>query len=40
MAGCSEFRSEHSALSIGAAEVGKAENYTSPTSGAPIDRTL
>ena len=34
------FRSERSVLSIEATEVGKAENYTSPTSEAPIDRTL
>ena len=35
-----KFRSEHSVLSIEAAEVGKAENYPSPTSEDPIDRTL
>ena len=34
------FRSGRSVLSIEATEVGKAENYTTPTSEAPIDRTL
>ena len=34
------FRSDLCVLSIGAAEVGEAENYTSPTSAAPIDRML